>query len=78
MNAFERLLVDELRREFRRTCPPPKAIKPGFQPVIVFIREDVKQGFRVVWITEQSPLFSYKTLSYQNREISLIEVLPWN
>lgn len=77
MSTFEQLVLDELRREFRRTCPPARVIQPGYFPVIVLIKEDIKEGFRIVWITEKSPLLSFKTLSYPNREISLIEVITW-
>ena len=77
MSAFELLMVDELRREFRRNCPPARAIQPGYFPVIVHIKEDVRYGFRITWITEESPLLTFKTLSFPNREISLIEVITW-
>ena len=77
MNAFERLIVDELRREFRRTCPPLKAINPGYQPAIVFIKEDIREGFRVVWLTEQSPVLTGRTLLYKTRQITLVELLQW-
>lgn len=49
MSEFDSLIVDELRREFRRTRPPAKAIQSKYTAGIFRLTEPNRIGFRVFW-----------------------------
>lgn len=49
MSDFDTLMVDELRREFRRTRPPAKAITSQYTAGIFRLTEPNQIGFRVFW-----------------------------
>ena len=49
MSEFDSLMVDELRREFRRTRPPAKALQRNYHAGIFRITDPYRIGFRVFW-----------------------------
>lgn len=76
MNAFDALMVDELRREFRRTRPPSYMLKPEYEPCICHIEEAHKQGFRLIWKIKKNGLCVGQPNTINGRTVTIIEILP--
>jgi hypothetical protein len=62
VSEFDSLIVDELRREFRRTRPPAKAILNQYTAGIFRLTEPTRIGFRVFWY----PSDSVQPISFQS------------
>lgn len=75
MSDFDTLIVDELRREFRRTRPPAKVITDQYTAGIfrVTSRQPPRIGYRVFWY----PAYLLPPVStvHNNTQFELIEPL---
>ncbi len=76
MSEFDSLIVDELRREFRRTRPPAKAITDQYNAGIfrVTSTHPPRVGFRVFWYPAY--LLLPLTVTRDGTQFDLIEALP--
>ena len=74
MSELDTLLVDELRREFRRTRPPLKAIASPYKAGIFRLTATYRTGYRILWYREDSPLLP--TFFARNILFELLEELP--
>ncbi|QJD79540.1 hypothetical protein [Spirosoma rhododendri] len=76
MSEFDTLIVDELRREFRRTRPPAKVITDQYIAGIfrVTSRQPPRIGYRVFWYP--SSLLHPDSTVYEDTQFDLIEPLP--
>jgi hypothetical protein len=74
VSEFDTLLVDELRREFRRTRPPAKALESYYTAGIFRLSTPYQIGFRVFWFPAE--LMQPLIFSLNDTLFELIEPLP--
>ena len=75
MSDFETLMLDELRREFRRTRPPAKAIHGDYTPGIFRLTDSRSIGYRIFWYHASGLTYPLQ-FTQQNTQFDLIEILP--
>ncbi|WP_460983155.1 hypothetical protein [Spirosoma fluminis] len=73
MSEFDLLLVDELRREFRRTRPPAKAIQEPYTAGIFRVTQGNRTAYRIFWYS--SELLTPLIYTVDNTLFELIEPL---
>jgi Leu/Phe-tRNA-protein transferase len=73
VNELETLLVDELRREFRRTRPPAKALQSAYRAGIFRLTDTSRTGFRIFWY--RSDLLTVDCFTVDKTLFELIEPL---
>ncbi|RYC69807.1 MULTISPECIES: hypothetical protein [Spirosoma] len=73
MSDFDWLIVDELRREFRRTRPPAKAILNNYTAGIFRLTEPHRIGYRIFWYP--SGLVHPTSFCHHHTQFDLVEIL---
>jgi hypothetical protein len=77
MTTFQRLMVDELRREFRRICPPAYMIKPEYEACICEIARPERTGYLVVWKLNSTIIPLNQPIQRKTCTITILETLTW-
>lgn len=77
MTDMEPLMVDELRREFRRTRPPRRAILNGWQAAIYRVTVSTPEtiiGYKIMWFPADREAEALRRTS-ENTLFELLEFL---
>ncbi len=77
MTLFDAQLVDELRREYRRTQPPPAMLAHAlFEPCIChIIMPDKREGFRIIWKRKDRQVRFETPIYWQGYTLTILQLL---